>query len=45
MGTRYARAAMVVRNGSVSDIFVEDAPGVNASGAPAVLMALETAQA
>ncbi|RYE38749.1 MAG: peroxiredoxin [Hyphomicrobiales bacterium] len=45
MGTRYARAAMIVRNGSVSDIFVEDAPGVNASGAPAVLMALETAQA
>jgi peroxiredoxin len=45
MGTRYARAAMIVRDGAVSDIFVEDAPGVNASGAPAILMALETAQA
>ena len=45
MGTRYARAAMIVRNGAVSDIFVEDAPGVSASGAPAILMALETAQA
>jgi peroxiredoxin len=45
MGTRYARAAMIVRNGQVSDIFVEDAPGVHASGAPAILMALETAQA
>jgi peroxiredoxin len=45
MGTRYARSAMIVRDGKVSDIFVEDAPGVNASGAPAVLMALEAAQA
>ncbi|MBN9336189.1 peroxiredoxin [Devosia sp.] len=45
MGTRYARSAMIVRDGKVSDIFVEDAPGVNASGAPAILMALEAAQA
>ena len=45
MGTRYARAAMIVRDGKVLDIFVEDAPGVNASGAPAILMALETANA
>lgn len=45
MGTRYARSAMIVRDGKVSDIFVEDAPGVNASGAPAILMALETANA
>lgn len=45
MGTRFARAAMIVQNGKVSEIFVEDAPGVNASGAPAILMALETAQA
>jgi glutaredoxin/glutathione-dependent peroxiredoxin len=45
MGTRFARSAMIVRDGKVADIFVEDAPGVNASGAPAILMALETAKA
>jgi peroxiredoxin len=41
MGTRFARAAMIIRNGIVDAVFVEDAPGVNASGAPAILMALE----
>lgn len=45
MGTRYARSAMIVRDGKVLDIFVEDAPGVNAIGAPAILMALEAANA
>jgi len=43
MGMRYARAAMIIRNGVVDAVFVEDAPGVNASGAPAILMALEAA--
>jgi peroxiredoxin len=43
MGVRYARAAMIIRNGVVDAVFVEDAPGVSASGAPAILMALETA--
>lgn len=43
MGTRYARAAMIIKNGVVDAIFVEDAPGVTASGAPAILMALEAA--
>lgn len=43
MGTRYARAAMIIRNGTIDAVFVEDAPGVNASGAPAILMALEAA--
>jgi peroxiredoxin len=43
MGTRYARAAMIINNGTVDAVFVEDGPGVNASGAPAVLMALEAA--
>ena len=42
-GTRYARAAMIVNNGVIDAVFVEDAPGVNASGAPAILMALEAA--
>lgn len=45
LGTRYARAAMIVRDGVVSDVFVEDGPGVIASGAPAILMALEAANA
>ncbi|MBE7733840.1 peroxiredoxin [Devosia faecipullorum] len=43
MGTRYARAAMIINNGTVEAVFVEDAPGVNASGAPSILMALEAA--
>lgn len=43
MGLRYARAAMIIREGVVDAVFIEDAPGVSASGAPAVLMALEAA--
>lgn len=43
MGKRFARSAMIIRNGTADAVFVEDAPGVNASGAPAILMALETA--
>jgi peroxiredoxin len=43
MGTRFTRSAMLIRNGIVDAVFVEDTPGVNASGAPAILMALETA--
>lgn len=41
MGKRLARAAMLIRDGIVEAVFVEDGPGVNASGAPAILMALE----
>ncbi len=43
MGTRFARAALLIRDGVVDAVFVEDGPGVNASGAPAILMALEAA--
>jgi glutaredoxin/glutathione-dependent peroxiredoxin len=43
MGTRFARAAMIIRDGIVESVFAEDAPGVSASGAPAILMALEAA--
>lgn len=43
MGKRFARSAMLIRDGIVDAVFVEDAPGVNASGAPAILMALEAA--
>jgi len=45
MGVRYARCAGIVRDGVVEAVFVEDAPGVNASGAPAVLVALQGAKA
>lgn len=41
MGKRFVRAAMLVRDGVVESVFVEDAPGVTATGAPAILMALE----
>ncbi|QQR38153.1 peroxiredoxin [Devosia rhizoryzae] len=43
MGVRYARAAMIIKNGVVDAVFVEDAPGITATGAPAILMALEAA--
>lgn len=42
LGTRFKRSAMLVRNGKVEAVFLEDAPGVTATGAPAILMALET---
>jgi len=42
MGTRFRRSAMIIEDGTVRAVFVEGAPGVGASGAPAVLMALET---
>lgn len=45
LGLRFGRAAIIIENGVVRDLFVEDGPGVNASGAPAILMALEAANA
>ena len=44
MGTRFTRSAALIRNGVVEQVFVEDAPGVTQTGAPAILMALEAAQ-
>ncbi|SMQ59708.1 Peroxiredoxin [Devosia lucknowensis] len=43
LGSRFARSALIIRDGVVDAVFVEDAPGVTASGAPAILMALEAA--
>lgn len=43
LGLRFRRSAMIFRNGIAQGVFVEDKPGVTASGAPAVLMALEAA--
>lgn len=44
MGTRYRRSAAIIENGIVRSIFVEGAPGVSATGAPAILMALEASR-
>jgi peroxiredoxin len=44
MGKRFARFAMIIRDGVVQDLFVQDVAGVTVSGAPAVLMALEARQ-
>ena len=41
IGLRFRRSAMLVRDGIVEDVFVEEAPGVTATGAPAILMALQ----
>ena len=41
LGRRYARFAMIVRNGRVEDVFVQDVSGVTVSGAPAILLALQ----
>ena len=43
MGKRFGRSAMLIRDGIVDAVFIEDAPGVTATGAPAILMALEAA--
>lgn len=40
-GTRFARFAMIVNDGIVQDLFVEDVAGVTVSGAPAIILALE----
>lgn len=41
IGERFRRSAMLIRDGVVESVFVEDAPGVTATGAPAILMALQ----
>jgi peroxiredoxin len=44
MGQRYRRAAMLVDNGTVEAVFVEEVGGVSVSGAPAILLALQTSR-
>jgi len=41
LGRRYARFAMIIRDGIVNQLFVQDASGVTVSGAPAILLALQ----
>lgn len=40
-GTRFARFAMILNDGIVQDVFVQDVSGVTVSGAPAIILALE----
>lgn len=41
LGKRYARFAMILEDGVVTQLFVQDVSGVTVSGAPAILLALE----
>ena len=41
MGKRFARFAMILRDGTVEKLFVQDVAGVTVSGAPAILLALQ----
>jgi peroxiredoxin len=41
LGRRYARFAMLLRDGVVENLFVQDVSGVTVSGAPAILLALQ----
>jgi peroxiredoxin len=43
LGRRFRRFAMVIEQGRVAHLFVQDVSGVTVSGAPAVLLALEAA--
>jgi len=40
-GRRFARFAMILNNGVVEKLFVQDVVGVTVSGAPAILLALQ----
>ena len=44
LGKRYARFAMIVQDGVVQQLFVQDVSGVTVSGASAILLALEAAK-
>ena len=44
LGKRFARFAMIIENGVVKDLFVQDVSGVTVSGAPAVMLALEASR-
>ncbi|RUT31447.1 peroxiredoxin [Arsenicitalea aurantiaca] len=44
MGDRFVRSALLLRDGKVEAVYVEDAPGVTTSGAASILTALEASQ-
>jgi glutaredoxin/glutathione-dependent peroxiredoxin len=41
LGRRFARFAMIAKDGVVEQLFVQDVKGVTVSGAPAILLALQ----
>jgi glutaredoxin/glutathione-dependent peroxiredoxin len=41
LGKRYTRFAMIIEDGKVQNVFVQDVAGVTVSGAPAILLALQ----
>lgn len=41
LGKRFARFAMILRDGVVRQLFLQDVKGVTVSGAPAILLALQ----
>jgi peroxiredoxin len=41
LGRRFARFAMIAKDGVVQQVYVQDAKGVTVSGAPAILLALQ----
>jgi peroxiredoxin len=41
LGKRYARFAMIIEDGKIQNVFVQDVAGVTVSGAPAILLALQ----
>lgn len=43
LGRRFARFAMILKDGVVEKLFVQDVSGVTVSGAPAILLALQGA--
>lgn len=45
LGKRFVRCAMIITNGVVQDVFIQDVAGVTVTGAPAVLLALEASRA
>ena len=44
LGKRFARFAMILDNGVVQQVFVQDVAGVTVSGASAILLALEASK-
>lgn len=44
LGTRFARFAMILNDGVVENVFVQDVSGVTVSGAPAILLALQASK-
>ena len=41
LGRRFARFALIARDGVVEHLFVQDVAGVTVSGAPAILLTLQ----